>query len=101
MQRSDKAASIVAEGATTEGLPVAPGLGDALDQIHVSARPSLMDRRADPLISAAAANISGHGFIDILVARIFVFRQQHGSGAEPASDHRFRRRAGEDEGEQR
>ncbi len=53
MQRSDHPSSIVAEAATTEGLPVAPGLGDALEQIHVSARPSLMDRRAVTIVGLA------------------------------------------------
>src|SRR5262245_46262531 len=43
---SERSPSSVAEGATTEGLPVAPGMGAAIEHVHIPARPSLMDGRA-------------------------------------------------------
>jgi H+/Cl- antiporter ClcA len=48
-----KSPSQVAEGATTEGLPVAPSLGVSIEQVHIPARPSLMDARALRIVGLA------------------------------------------------
>ena len=63
-------ASLVAEAATTEGLPVAPGMGPAIDQLHIPARPSLMDARALKIVAFAIVLGIGAGFIAELLRRL-------------------------------
>ena len=38
-----------------------------------------MDRRPDSLVGAAPANVPGHGGVDILIARIFIFFEERDS----------------------
>jgi H+/Cl- antiporter ClcA/CBS domain-containing protein len=60
----------VAEGATTEGLPVAPSMGDTLDALHIPARPSLMDARAIGIVGLAVVLGLSAGFIAEILRRL-------------------------------
>ncbi len=67
---SDRKESVVAQGATTEGLPVAPSLGGAIEQMHIPARPSLMDARAMKIVMLAVALGIAAGFIAEFLRRL-------------------------------
>jgi len=60
----------VEAAATTEGLPVAPSLGEALEQVHIPARPSLMDGRAMLIVAMAVGLGIAAGFIAEVLRRL-------------------------------
>ena len=55
------------QGSTTEGLPVAPSLEPVLEQVHIQARPALMDRRALLIVfMAIVLGLAGGAIAEIL-----------------------------------
>jgi H+/Cl- antiporter ClcA/CBS domain-containing protein len=67
---SDRRDGTVAEGVTTEGLPVAPSLGVTMEQMHIPARPSLMDARAIRIVGLAILLGVAAGFIAEILRRL-------------------------------
>ncbi len=67
---SEDHAQPVEEGATTEGLPVAPSMGPALEQVHIAARPALMDARTLRIIAMATVLGVAAGFIAEILRRL-------------------------------
>ena len=60
----------VERGATTEGLPVAPSMSAAINQLHIPARPSLMDARAVQIVGLAVILGIAAGFIAEFLRRL-------------------------------
>ncbi len=58
--------STIAQAATTEGLPVAPSMSAAIGQVHIPARPSLMDAGALRIVALAV----GLGIVSGFVAEL-------------------------------
>ena len=55
------------QGSTTEGLPVAPSLEPVLEQVHIQARPALMDKRALLIVfMAIVLGLAGGAIAEIL-----------------------------------
>src|ERR1700742_2003219 len=60
----------IAEAATAGGLPVAPSLGPALEQVHIAARPPLMDARALRIVAMAVVLGLAGGVIAEILRRL-------------------------------
>jgi len=60
----------IEQAATTEGLPVAPSLGPVMEQLHIPARQSLMDRRAMVIVAWAIVLGIAAGFIAEFLRRL-------------------------------
>ena len=55
------------QGSTTEGLPVAPSLEPVLEQVHIQARPALMDKRALMIVvMSIVLGLAGGAIAEIL-----------------------------------
>src|SRR5689334_17174996 len=60
----------IEKSSTTEGLPVAPGMGPLMQQIHIPARPSLMDARAIQMVLIAMVLGVAAGFVAEILRRL-------------------------------
>src|SRR6187551_1654778 len=68
--QNDSASRRIETAATTEGLPVAPGMSPSIEQIHIPARPSLMDGRAMQIVAMAIGLGIAAGFVAELLRRL-------------------------------